>query len=649
MSSRVQTDVTANAALIAPKPDALKLQRKCDCGQHTISQTHCDSCRKGRLLQRSATDKSEVHEVPPVVNEVLQSSGQPLDSTTRNYFEQRFRHDFSRVRVHTDQRAAESAAALGARAFTSNESVVFADQHYRPETHEGRHLLAHELAHVVQQENSSTLNFNSPVSSSHDPSETAADSAANHVMSNAAHTANPSAQPQAAIQRTVDDPKRFQEVHDALFVAAPAPSGGAKKLQPWVDPDPAKGEAGTAEALFKQAKANFQAFVKANPAAVSTKIKTQTTEADLDTDAVDVSDALKARFPFISISVTDAQIKAAVSVMTPALTSGQDYLREWMANKLPGWSDVENFSISETDPRFIALLDRLLADTDIGPDLKAMATKPSGFQRGQGQKREIFIHRGTDPQMRKKVLFHELTHFYAHPIYREWVATTVNERWYNEGFTEYIARMAMPAPILKLATSYQDRVDSITKEVAAHVPDDDIARAFFRGEIWRIETRSKIARREVGTQLGLKEGATEKEEQEASRIGPGINETVVPGQRYRFMNLGFDRAAPKPEHITFFHDIKTEHLDPAPGKGVIFEGHASTAGTLPYNLELSLKRAKSFYQMARDQGLTSDRLIKASDPPHFGETKVTAEEEDPATRAFNRRVEMQIQPVSSKP
>ena len=56
---------------------------------------------------------------------------------------------------------------------------------------------------------------------------------------------------------------------------------------------------------------------------------------------------------------------------------------------------------------------------------------------------QIFIHRGTDPQMRKKVLFHELTHFFAHPIYREWVATTVNERWYNEGFTEYIARMAM--------------------------------------------------------------------------------------------------------------------------------------------------------------------------------------------------------------
>jgi outer membrane protein OmpA-like peptidoglycan-associated protein len=250
--------------------------------------------------------------------------------------------------------------------------------------------------------------------------------------------------------------------------------------------------------------------------------------------------------------------------------------------------------------------------------------------------------------MRKKVLFHELTHFYAHPTYREWVATTTNERWYNEGFTEYLARLAMPPDTLKLAKSYQDRVDSIQKEVAVNVPDDDIARAYFKGEIWRIETRSKISRREVGTQLGLKEGATDKEEQEASRTGPGINQTVVPGQRYRFMNLGFDRPAPKPEHITFFKDIKAEHLDSAPTKGVIFEGHASTAGTPEYNLDLSLKRAKAFYKMAQDAGLSSDRLIKSADPPHFGETKVTAEEEDPATRAFNRRVEMQVEPVKGK-
>jgi outer membrane protein OmpA-like peptidoglycan-associated protein len=244
------------------------------------------------------------------------------------------------------------------------------------------------------------------------------------------------------------------------------------------------------------------------------------------------------------------------------------------------------------------------------------------------------------------MLFHELTHFYAHPTYHQWVATTTNERWYNEGFTEFLARLAMPPDLL--STDYQDRVDSINKQVAAHVPVDDIARAFFLGEIWRIETRSQISRREAGAQLGLKETATEKEEIEASRTGPGINETVEKGKRYRFMNLGFDRTQPKPEHVTFFREVKTAELDPAPSLGVRFEGHASTAGTLAYNLSLSLGRALEFYQMARSEHITGDRLVDAAKPPHLGETKPTAEEEDPLTRAFNRRVEMELLPTNKK-
>ncbi len=645
------------ARTASPKATGL-LQRKCDCGQHTISEAKCDSCKKatagGPALQRSAAaNASLIEEVPPIVHDVLGSAGQPLDPATRNYFEPRFGHDFSRVRVHADHRATESATAIGAQAYTAAGNIVLPNKNYEPDSFQGRHLLAHELAHVVQQETAfpTLQSSRAPVvSSPDDPSEAAADRAADVVMTNgsAASLTAPSSLSRPAIQRTVDDPKRFQQTHEPLFSVTS--TTGGKTLLPWEDPDPAKKIVGTAETLFQQAKPNIQQhFINDPGSGQGSTAKTKTTEAALDTDAVDVSQQLRARFPFMSITATDAQIQASVNVMTPTLTSDQDYLREWMANKLPGWSDIKKYNISETDPRLIALLDRLLADPDIGPDLKVFATRPSGFQRGQGTKREIFVHRGTDPQMRKKVLFHELTHFYAHPIFREWVATTTNERWYNEGFTEYLARLAMPTAILKLATSYQDRVNDIQKEVAAHVPDDDIARAFFLGEVWRIETKSTISRREVGTQLGLKEGATEKEEQEASRTGPGINQTVVEGERYRFMNLGFDQKTPKPEHITFFRDIKSKHLDAAQTSGVVFEGHASTAGSLPYNLSLSLARALAFYQMARTEGMAADRLIKAASPPHFGETKVTAEEEDPATRAFNRRVEMQIQPVAKTP
>jgi Domain of unknown function (DUF4157) len=83
--------------------------------------------------------------IPPVVHEVLRSPGQALDLADRVFMEPRFGHDFSRVRVHTDERAVRSAAAVNAAAYTSGDHVVFGKGRY------GRALLAHELAHVVQQ------------------------------------------------------------------------------------------------------------------------------------------------------------------------------------------------------------------------------------------------------------------------------------------------------------------------------------------------------------------------------------------------------------------------------------------------------------------------------------------------------------------
>jgi hypothetical protein len=89
------------------------------------------------------------------VHEVLRAQGQPLDSTTRALFESRFRHDFSKVRVHTGSRAAESARAVNALAYTVGRDVVFASGLYNPASAGGQQLLAHELTHVVQQHNAS--------------------------------------------------------------------------------------------------------------------------------------------------------------------------------------------------------------------------------------------------------------------------------------------------------------------------------------------------------------------------------------------------------------------------------------------------------------------------------------------------------------
>ncbi len=81
----------------------------------------------------------------------LQGGGQPLPEAERAFFEPRFGYDFSRVRLHTDVRATDTAQAVSARAFTTGHDVVFGVGEYLPGMVAGRRLLAHELAHVVQQ------------------------------------------------------------------------------------------------------------------------------------------------------------------------------------------------------------------------------------------------------------------------------------------------------------------------------------------------------------------------------------------------------------------------------------------------------------------------------------------------------------------
>ena len=94
---------------------------------------------------------------PQVSSEVVQNintlrgGGQPLPESARSFFEPRFGHDFSRVRVHTDAKAAESAHMVRALAYMVGQDIVFATGQYAPTTGAGRELIAHELAHVVQQ------------------------------------------------------------------------------------------------------------------------------------------------------------------------------------------------------------------------------------------------------------------------------------------------------------------------------------------------------------------------------------------------------------------------------------------------------------------------------------------------------------------
>jgi Domain of unknown function (DUF4157) len=88
---------------------------------------------------------------PPIVDSVLASPGRALDPATHDFMASRFGTDFGNVRIHTGADAARSAAAVGARAYTVGQNVVFGSGQYDPAGNDGRRLLAHELAHVVQQ------------------------------------------------------------------------------------------------------------------------------------------------------------------------------------------------------------------------------------------------------------------------------------------------------------------------------------------------------------------------------------------------------------------------------------------------------------------------------------------------------------------
>lgn len=97
----------------------------------------------GDITQNSRTVESQINR--------LRGGGQPLHESVIAFFEPRFGHDFSGVRVHKDTKAAEAARAVNARAFTMGREVVFGEGQYAPETSEGRRLITHELTHSVQQ------------------------------------------------------------------------------------------------------------------------------------------------------------------------------------------------------------------------------------------------------------------------------------------------------------------------------------------------------------------------------------------------------------------------------------------------------------------------------------------------------------------
>jgi Domain of unknown function (DUF4157) len=139
-----EADRMANQVISSPTP-----VRRCACGGVIGTGGECSQC-KAKRLQRSASGPAP-SEMPLSVSRVLNSSGRPLESGTRGFMESRFGHDFSDVQIHTGSDAAASAKSINAKAYTFGQNVVFGQGQYTPGSDQGKRLLAHELTHVIQQ------------------------------------------------------------------------------------------------------------------------------------------------------------------------------------------------------------------------------------------------------------------------------------------------------------------------------------------------------------------------------------------------------------------------------------------------------------------------------------------------------------------
>ncbi|MEM9006467.1 MAG: DUF4157 domain-containing protein [Cyanobacteria bacterium P01_F01_bin.86] len=143
-----EADRVAEQVMRMPAPDSVgaHIQR----APFTKIQRACSACEDKKKLQAKEISGSTPEVTPAVASRIqsLQGGGQPLSAATRNFFEPRFGQDFSNVRVQTDS---ISTGELNARAYTIGHNIVFGQGQYAPRTNVGKQLIAHELAHVVQQ------------------------------------------------------------------------------------------------------------------------------------------------------------------------------------------------------------------------------------------------------------------------------------------------------------------------------------------------------------------------------------------------------------------------------------------------------------------------------------------------------------------
>jgi uncharacterized protein DUF4157 len=302
--------------------------------------------------------------IPRSVQGTLETPGKPLEPTTRTLMESRFGQDFSQVRVHADAQADGSARDIGARAYTAGNHIAFQRNEYSPATSGGRHLIAHELAHVVQS-GRGEVSGGAPISQPGDASEVAADQAAAAVVrgeSPAVATAS-----RAAISR-----QAMPQLGPAAQTAGP--SQGESVLHAflnamWTAQSDQAGDfritAGVLEGLnyiFKLGVSVSKDQIFKSPDEVIARVQ-NTVPENIDTNIIKVLDRLPGKEKKLSAHHKPSGDAPVVPQQSPVPGAGPAQLPQ----PPKGYSDAAAAALGEAFDRF--------TKTDLGKELKKSAIK----------------------------------------------------------------------------------------------------------------------------------------------------------------------------------------------------------------------------------------------------------------------------------
>jgi hypothetical protein len=273
--------------------------------------------RKKRMMQGVETNSTPVNAVPSLVHDVLDSPGQHLDEGTRAFMEPRFGHDFSQVSIHADEESATAARNINATAYTLGQDIVFGSGEYAPETDTGRYLLAHELAHVVQQ---SRRGHQTPPPIPTHPLEQAAQQVASIVASGGtAHVEGASAPGIARQPRSLDqslDPTKMWDADLAQEIA-----------------------------LIRQ-------WLADNPVNSPENDQLTNTLAEMETEVMqrngrpNQADAGAEQLSYMGVETTETSVPALVDTSTPSASLGRGRTESVLSESFPSFTkDLAKFPI----------------------------------------------------------------------------------------------------------------------------------------------------------------------------------------------------------------------------------------------------------------------------------------------------------------